>query len=109
MLKKTNRLRTAVFDEVFKVGKRLHTLHFQLIYIPSADFHAAAVVGKKVYKKAVSRNRLRRQMYGALYRSNQTTPLPFTFIIIAKPHTNTLSARQVAPAVRAAVTALTGA
>ncbi len=106
MLKKTNRLRTAAFDEVFKVGKRLHTPYFQLVYVPGADFHAAAVVGKKVYKKAVSRNRLRRQMYGALYRFNQTTTLPFTFIIIAKPNAGTLPARMVAPAVREAVTSL---
>ncbi len=106
MLKKINRLRTSAFDEVFKVGKRLHTPYFQLIYQPSADFHAAAVVGKKVYKNAVSRNRLRRQMYGTLYRLNQEARLPFTFIIIAKPKANTLSARMIAPAVRGAVGSL---
>lgn len=85
MLKKTQRLRTAGFNEVFAVGKRLHTPYFQIIFVRSTDFHCAVVVGKKVHKTAVARNRLRRQMYASIYRFSKVTPLPFTMIVVAKP------------------------
>lgn len=106
MLKKNQRLRTAGFNEVFKLGQRIHTPHFQVIYLKSADFHASVVVGKKVHKTAVARNRLRRQVYGALYRSAQAAPLPFTMIVVAKPGAKTLPARAVTPAATAVIAAL---
>lgn len=99
MLKKSARLTTAAFDAAFAAGRRLHTPYFQLIYVPAASFHASAVAGKKVAKTAVGRNRLRRQMYGALYRASKQTPLPYTVILVAKPALAKLSSKAVAPAV----------
>lgn len=90
MLSKKERLTKAAFDRSFAMGKRFHTPHFQIIYTKAATFHGAVVVGKKVYKKAVDRNRLRRQLYGALYRTHQNTPLPYTCIIVAKPTLTTV-------------------
>jgi ribonuclease P protein component len=106
MLRKTQRLRTAGFNEVFKVGRRFHTPHFQIIALKSADFHASVVVGKKVYKTAVARNRLRRQVYGALYRVHQVTPLLYTVIVVAKPSLKAIPQRSIALAVEEAVVAL---
>ena len=85
MLPKKERLTTKEFDQTFTSGKRHHCPTLQLIYSPSETFHGAAVVGKKVHKKAVDRNRLRRRMYGVLYRYHKVQQLQGTFILIAKP------------------------
>lgn len=85
MLKKSARLTKAQFDQVFSIGKRFHTPHFQIIYTRSSNFHGSVVVGKKVYKNAVDRNRLRRQLYAALYRFTQPHQLSLTYIVVAKP------------------------
>jgi len=84
MLKKKERLTKKEFDRSFAVGKRYHSPCIQLIYEETPDFHGAAVVGKKVFKNAVDRNRLRRRLYGVLYRYHKTNPLQGTFILIAK-------------------------
>lgn len=89
MLPKRQRLTTTAFMQAFQTGRRYHDLAFQLIVAPSDTFHGAAVVGKKVYKRAVDRNRLRRQLYGLLYRSGVTTQ--GTYIIVAKPAATQLS------------------
>lgn len=100
MLKKQQRLTKKAFGVSFKRGRRVHTPTLQLIYdATSPEFHGAAVVGKKVYKKAVARNRLRRQLYGALYRNHRATPLLGTFIIVAKPPARELSGSAVSKAV----------
>ncbi|MEM9336749.1 MAG: ribonuclease P protein component [Patescibacteria group bacterium] len=85
MLKKTERLSKQAFDTYYKTGKRIHTSHLQLIYTPHASFHGAVVVGKKVFKKAVDRNRLRRQLYSRLYTWKQSSSRVGVFIVIAKP------------------------
>lgn len=105
MLAKKQRLSKSDFDKVFASGKRKHSPLFQLIYQPGGDFHGAAVVGKKVYKSAVKRNRLRRQIYGALYRYQKENVLNGVFILVAKPAAAHLSQAEVAPAVQAILTA----
>ncbi len=90
MLQKRHRLSTAAFDQYYKTGKRRHSPNLQMIHVPQVAFHGAAVVGKKVFKEAVKRNRLRRQLYGVLYRAVKRGQLSGVVIIIAKP-----SARQI--------------
>lgn len=90
MLRKTKRLTTAAFDQYFKAGKRYHSPHFTVVYTPTKDFHAAVVVGKKVSKKAVDRNRLRRQIYSRLYTLHQNGQLEGTLIVLTKPSATTL-------------------
>ena len=84
MLKKKERLTKKEFDRFFSIGKRLHSPAFTLIYTPDETFHGAVVVGKKVYKKAVDRNRLRRRLYNALYKVVRETDITGVFIILAK-------------------------
>lgn len=67
MLKKAERLTTKAFDQYFKTGRRNHGEYVQVVVSPANTFHGAVVVGKKVYKRAVDRNRLRRQLYAVLY------------------------------------------
>jgi ribonuclease P protein component len=85
MLPKKKRLTTEAFNRFFRAGRRSHSTNLTLIHTPAGEFHGAVVVGKKVFKSAVKRNRLRRQLYAALYRAHVATPVTGTFIVIAKP------------------------
>lgn len=86
MFKKRHRLTKAMFDQSFRQGKRFHSPELQLIHDKTTpDFHGAVVVGKKVYKKAVLRNKLRRRIYGVLYRWQKTHQATGTYILVAKP------------------------
>ena len=93
MLKKTNRLSRKEFETHFKTGKRFTTPHLQLIHSPAPTFSAVVVVGKKVAKKAVIRNKIRRQVYGVVYRTYATKQQNGVFIVITKPSVNSLSRR----------------
>jgi len=84
MLKKKQRLTKKMFDHVFSTGVRKHSPTIQLIHVPGEIFYGAAVVGKKVHKKAVDRNKLRRRMYAALYRVYKEESLTGTYILVAK-------------------------
>jgi ribonuclease P protein component len=102
MLRKNERLTTAEFNRSFSLGRRVHTPELQIITHPSPTFQAAAVVGKKVAKSAVRRNRLRRQLYGAIETVLLPDRPPLTVIVIAKPPLATLSHKAVmATAVKA--------
>jgi len=85
MLKKHHRLTVAAFDAHFKSGKRRHGTYLQLIHSPAPVFHGAVVVGKKVYKTAVGRNRLRRQLYAVLFEYKQQKNNPGVYIALVKP------------------------
>jgi ribonuclease P protein component len=84
MFTKKQRLTRAEFDRFFAVGKRLHSPSLTLIYAKSDEPHAAVVVGKKVAKKAVDRNTLRRRIYGLVYEHLKADKNPYTIIAIAK-------------------------
>lgn len=85
MFTKKQRLTKKEFEYVFKNGKRIHSPVVQLIYTPTDEFHCSAVVGKKIYKKAVDRNRLRRRMYAVAYKSFKNVVKNGSFILVAKP------------------------
>jgi ribonuclease P protein component len=89
MLKKKERLTRKEFDRSFSIGKRLHGTNVQLIFSPSETFHCSVVVGKKVSKKAVERNKLRRRVYAVAYIYHKDTRIEKTFIIVLKPSAKT--------------------
>lgn len=89
MLKKRERLTKALFSRFFKEGRRLHGEYVTLVFSPYPSFHGAAVVGKKIDRSAVGRNRLRRRMYGALYTLRRTEELQGVYILLAKPSART--------------------
>ena len=90
MLKKTQRLSRKEFDYCFKVGRRLHSSNLQCVYCPATEFHGSAVVGKKVFKKAIDRNKQRRRIYNALYKIKIQKSLSGTYILIAKKSANNI-------------------
>jgi ribonuclease P protein component len=89
MLAKKNRLTQAQFAHFFKTGKRFQTKTATLIFTPHPTFHGAVVVSKKVSKKAVDRNTLRRRVYAQLYQAKTTKPTG-VYIVVVKPPLKTL-------------------
>lgn len=85
MLKKKERLTKKEFDRFFSSGRRHHSPSLTLIHSSDQTFHGAVVVGKKVFKKAVLRNQLRRRLYNILYRLSREHSLTGVYIILTKP------------------------
>jgi ribonuclease P protein component len=88
MLPKKNRLTRAQFDHYFKNGRRHHSEICTLIFHASPHFHTSVVVGKKVYKKAVDRNKLRRRVYALVrtYLLHKTS----VCIVLVKPKVSSI-------------------
>ena len=86
MFAQRERLDRVAFAHVYKVGKRIHTPGFVLIFVPSPDRKVAVVVGKKVAQSAVARNMLRRRLYAVLFEADVRTGHS---VVIAKPPTRT--------------------
>jgi len=84
MLAKQNRLSRADFTKYFKTGKRINSPAATLIVSPHDVFHGAVVVSKKVSKKAVRRNTLRRRAYAQLYTAYKNKKNG-VYILIIKP------------------------
>ena len=96
MFKKSERLNRTVFNQYFKIGRRIHTDNFTLVYSPAPFKAVAVVVGKKVYKGAVDRNTLRRRVYAAARSGIHGTGV---YLIISKPPAKNLTQAEVVPAV----------
>lgn len=87
MLPKSARLSRHEFSTVFtRPQSRVHLPEYSLYFSPSPTFKASVVAGKKVAKLAVDRNRLRREVYGAIqtYIAHHP-PLTRQYIFILKP------------------------
>jgi ribonuclease P protein component len=98
MLAKKERLNRDEFSRFFATGKRYTTEYFQVIYSPYSRFHGSVVVGKKVFKHAVRRNRLRRQIYALLYQERSRRG-GGVYIIVVKPPSGTLTKKTLRPAI----------
>lgn len=106
MLSRSQRLTRAQFENYFKTGKRYHTKHLQLIYSPTTNCSAAVVVGKKVSKKAVTRNSIRRCLYGVVYRSCVAKEKAGVYIIIAKPTVRILTRHELLAEAQALISSI---
>jgi ribonuclease P protein component len=93
MLGKSQRLSRTAFSTAFRSGRRYQSPHLTLIHAPAAHFAGAVVVGKKVAKSAVTRNRVRRRLTAALRESSVITQNPGAFIMITKPGAANISSR----------------
>jgi ribonuclease P protein component len=93
MLAKPQRLSRVQFSSFFKSGKRKHAEVATVIYTPYPTFHGSVVVSKKVAKKAVDRNKIRRQIYSQLYLLKKQT-YTGVFIVLVKPGFVTLARKQ---------------
>jgi ribonuclease P protein component len=66
MFKKTQRLSTSEFQQFFRTGKKHHSSHLTIISSKHDSLKVAVVVGKKVARSAVTRNRLKRRVAATL-------------------------------------------
>ncbi len=108
MLAKEQRLSVAAFAKVFATGKRLHLPQVSLVYVPSDTFRAAVVVGKKVAKKAVDRNTLRRRVYTQLREITIDASLPVSVLVLVKPDFGRLAKVEQRQVVEDVITRLRG-
>lgn len=92
---KHQRLSVANFTAFFKRGRRFSGTYVTLIYTPHDSFAVAVVVGKKVYKRAVDRNRLRRQLYPTVRSFMQIQQLTGVVQCLVKPAASSVSVQLV--------------
>ncbi|MEY2665459.1 MAG: Ribonuclease [Candidatus Parcubacteria bacterium] len=90
MLKKADRVSRTDFESHLKGGKRFHCDYATLIFQPSKTFQGSVVVSKKVSKKAVERNTIRRRIYAMLYTQKKADRVG-VYMVMVKPPYQTLT------------------
>jgi len=81
---KKERLSHREFEQYFSAGKRYHNEYCTLIYTPAPAFHTAVAVPQKLVKKAVLRNRLRRQVYNIMQSLEAPRAFGGVYIFVLK-------------------------
>jgi|688.fasta_scaffold2341001_1 ribonuclease P protein component len=66
MLSKKERVNKELFHKIFKSGGTIYSSLFSFKYLKNNENRHSFVVSKKISKKAVLRNKIRRQGYRAL-------------------------------------------
>lgn len=95
MFKKTERLDRPLFSHFFKIGRRFSTKYLTIIRVPHPTLKVSVVVGKKVFKKAYQRNKLRRQIYHLVREVVRENNLGGGLIFIAKPISKELTKHEI--------------
>ncbi|MCD5396584.1 MAG: ribonuclease P protein component [Candidatus Pacebacteria bacterium] len=84
MIKKKNRLKIKEFQNLFKIGKKKHTTLFLIIIQEHQEYAKIGIsIPKKIYKKAVIRNSIKRKIYNFL-KKEKLINLKKHFLIIIK-------------------------
>jgi ribonuclease P protein component len=84
MLPKKERLSREEFNQFFSLGKRHHSPTLQIVYAPHDTLHVSVVVSKKIAKMAVTRNKIRRQIYDIVRHHRTEVQLRGVFIFFTK-------------------------
>lgn len=103
MFKKTQRLSQTEFANYFKIGTRHHFKHLLVITAPAAKRKVAVAVGKKVAKRAVQRNVLRRRIYATVREMLDEREYQGVLIVIPKPAYQTLPRKTAEVLLRQAI------
>jgi ribonuclease P protein component len=98
MLPKKNRLNRVDFTDYYKKGRKLNGSVSTLVFTPAEKFIASVVVGKKVSKKAISRNRIRRLGYRQIELWQKQNLTNGVLILIIKPAITSLTRKDQAKA-----------
>lgn len=85
MLPKSRRIPRKRFKPLLGSKKYFHTKHFLLRVAPAEETHLAVSVSKKISKKALIRNKVKRRVYSTM-RNFMPTLKPCLYLIIAKPN-----------------------
>lgn len=89
MLPKSRRIPRELFRPLLESGKYFNTKHFVMRVAPSSDIRMAVSVSKKVSKKAVVRNKIRRRVYSVLNKIFSDIK-PCLYMFIAKPNSSVI-------------------
>lgn len=85
MLKKIHRInKTRDFQRVYRTGKTVHSPALVIKFLKSPKFRAAFVVNKKVSKKAVERNRIKRAVREEIRLKRENLEVG-DYMLVAKP------------------------
>ena len=84
MVRKKERLSKEAFNRFFSLGRRYQSEYLTVVFQPHTTFHCAVVVSKKVAKRAVDRNRIRRRVYEIIRRMQQHDPTQGVHIVLVK-------------------------
>ncbi len=93
MFKKTERLSRSEFSQYFKAGHKNNFKHLTVVTADINTLKVVVVVGKKVAKSAVKRNKIRRRVYASLYDLLAKGKQKGVFIVIVKPTYTSLPRR----------------
>jgi len=87
MLARENRVPRADFKRLLKKSKPRGSVYFVVYAFPSplSRLRASCVVSTKVFRSAVQRNHLRRQLYEIVRLQYATLPAGQDLIILARP------------------------
>lgn len=85
MFKKTERLSRSEFSQHFKVGKKHQFKYLTIITDKTDSTKVAVVVGKKVAKSAVKRNKIKRRIYASLRKQFSEKKGVGVVVVIVKP------------------------
>ena len=94
MLPRNRRIPRELFEVILKSGKKVDSKHFSLRTAPSKTPRLAVSVSKKISKKAVTRNRIRRRTYSAVRNILTTLPNKL-FLLIARPGADKLKGEEL--------------
>tara|TARA_B100002051_G_scaffold276694_1_gene326976 strand:- start:19921 stop:20250 length:330 start_codon:yes stop_codon:yes gene_type:complete len=102
MFKKSNRLTTAEFSELYRSGKKKHFPHLSITLGQNSGTKVSVVAGKKVAKSAVRRNLLKRRVYSILRKMDEQQSLG-EMIVILKPTFSGLARKTAEEIVRQSI------
>jgi len=95
MLKKANRInKTRDLQRVYRLGKPVHTSALVIKFVPAERVQVAFVVSKKVSKKAVDRNRIKRILREYM-RLHLDRHKPGKYLVMVKPSAAGLNSRSL--------------
>jgi ribonuclease P protein component len=86
MALKRRRISKKLFDQVLRGGNVLHSPHFTFRFLKNEEncYTIGVVASKKVARKAVGRNKLKRRGYEATYRLQDQIKSSFIGILFVK-------------------------
>jgi ribonuclease P protein component len=89
MIRRSFRLKATRIAYLFKKGKKVGNTHVTVKFLPSGEKSPSSrfcvVTSAKVSPKAVTRNRLRRQIYEIIRLNKELLEKKFDIAIITKP------------------------
>lgn len=94
MLPRKKRIPRELFRAILKSGRRFDSKFFSLLITPSETARVAVSVSKKVSKKTVVRNKIRRRTYAAVRDLIPALPNKL-FLLIAKRNTDKLKGKDL--------------